>query len=830
MDVGPEARLNRNKRPRRGVYTMEMSIWLESVLQDLRYAWRSFHRTAGSMWIAVAAMALGIGGTAAVFSVVDRLLFRPLPYVHQDRLVWFGMKAPISNNEFLLESAFYTFREHQLVLESMTSMSRVGDCDLNQQNPLRLVCAQVAANFLPVFGLKPHIGRNIAPEEDVPNGPRTALLAYGFWERQYGGDAGVLGRTIIVDGRAAQVVGVLPPEFELPTLTRVDLLLPQQANISPRVDFTFLTVFGRLKPGISVERARAALYPLYQEALKTVPAGFAKDITFHVTGLRERQVRDYRTASMVLLACVLGVLLIAYANVANLLLARAAMRRRELVVRAAIGASRSRLIRQMMTESLLLSAAGCVSGLLLAAGLLSVLLLLAPEGIPRLQEASLDTRVLLFAIGASVFCGFLFGIAPALQTPRAEMLNTARVAGGGMRLRQMLVALQIGLSFVLLSGAGLLLQSLSNMQRVQLGMNPERVLTARVQLGQERYPRGPQQAQFIEQASERLSRLPGLRSFAWSDSVPLYGSSTIMIYNNIEVEGHPPPDPRRSTGGVTVFRTVSPGYFETMGIPIVRGRGFTESDRSSAEEVVILDEALARKLFPGEDPIGRRMRSGQVGVGAWRTIIGITRNVKNAGLTGRDDPEYYHVWRKGPDSGRRRAHLLFRSEADPASLSGLIRSEVAQIDPTLPLTITTMEHNLGTHIQRPRFESFLLSLFAGIGVLLAAVGQFGVISYLVTQRSSEIGVRMALGATARDVVTLVTRQTLVWTLLGAIAGLIVAWFASRQFESLLFGVGARDLLNLSAVFALLIGVSLAAAWHPMRRAARMDPAQVLRHE
>jgi predicted permease len=807
-----------------------MGTWFESVLQDLRYARRSFQRAPGPLWIAVAAMALGIGGTTAVFSVVDRLLFRDLPYAQHDRLVWFGMKAPISSNEFLLESAFYTFREHQQVFKSMTSMTRVGDCDLNQQNPQRLVCAQVAANFLPTFGLKLHIGRNIAPEEDMPNGPRTALLAYGFWKRQYGGDAGVLGRTIIVDGRAAQVVGVLPPEFELPTLTRVDLLLPQQANISPRVDFSFLTVFGRLKPGISVEQARAALYPLYQEALKTVPAGFAKDITFHVMGLRERQVRDYRTASIVLLACVLGVLLIACANVANLLLARAAVRRRELVVRAAIGASRARLIRQTMTESLLLSLAGCLSGLLLAAGLLRVLLILAPDGMPRLQEAALDGRVLLFAIGASVFCGFLFGMAPALQTPRAEMLNTARVAGGGMRLRQMLVALQIGLSFVLLSGAGLLLQSLSNMQRVQLGMNPERVLTVRVQLGQERYPRGPQQAQFIAQASERLSRLPGLRSFAWSDSVPLYGSSTTMIYNNIEVEGHPPPDPRRSTGGMTVFRTVSPGYFETMGIPIVRGRGFTEEDRSSAEGVAILDESIARRLFPGEDPLGRRMRAGDVGKGPWRTIVGITRVVKNAGLTGRDDPEYYFPWRKGPDSGRRRAHFLLRSQSDPTGLGGLIRSEVGQIDPALPLTITTMEQNLGRHIQRPRFESFLLSLFAGIGVLLAAVGQFGVISYLVTQRSPEIGVRMALGATGRDVVTLVLRHTLVWTLLGAVAGLIVAWFTGRQLESLLFGVGTHDLVNLAGVFALLIAISLAAAWQPMRRAARMDPAQVLRHE
>ncbi len=800
-----------------------MSAWFESVLQDLRYAARSFQRSPGALWIAVAAMALGIGGTTAVFSVVDRLLFRDLPYAHQDRLIWFGMKAPISNNEFLLESAFYSFREHQQVFESMTSMSRVGDCDLTQQNPLRLVCAQVAANFLPALGLKPMIGRNISPEEDLPNAPRAALLTSGFWQRQYGGDAGVLGRTITVDGKAAQVVGVLPREFELPTLARVDLLLPQQVNMAPRVDSTFLTVFGRLKPGISVEQARTALEPLYQEALKMVPAGFAKDITFKISRLRDRQVRDYRTASLVLLACVLGVLLIACANVANLLLARAASRRRELAVRAAIGASRVRLMRQMMTESLLLSVAGCMAGLLLAAGLLRVLLILAPDGIPRLQEASLDGRVLLFAIGASVFCGFLFGMVPALQAPRAEVLNAARVAGGGMRLRQILVALQIGLSFVLLSGAGLLLQSLSNLQHLQLGMNPDHLLTVRLQLAS-------RQVEFVEQASERLSRLPGLRGFAWSDSVPLYGATATMIYNNIEVAGHAPPDARRTTGGMAIFRTVSPGYFGTMGIPIVRGRAFTDADRTSSEDVAILDETIARRLFPGEDPLGRRIRAGQIGKGPWRTIVGIARSVKNAGLTGHDDPEYYYVWRTGPDSGRRRVHFLLRTEADAASLAGLIRSQIAQIDPALPLTITTMDQNLGTYIQRPRFESFLLSLFAGIGVLLAAVGQFGVISYLVTQRSSEIGVRMALGATGRHVAALVLGNTLAWTLMGAGAGLIAAWFFSRQLEPLLFGVSARDLANFSAVFALMIGISLAAAWQPTRRALRMDPAQVLRHE
>jgi putative ABC transport system permease protein len=773
-------------------------------------------------------VALGAGGATAVFSVVDRILFRNLPYAHQDRLMWFGMKAPINNNEFLLEGDFHRFRERSQVFEAMGAIGRVSDCDLNEQDSLRLVCAQVTAGLLPTLGLMPVIGRNFAAEEDAPNGPRSALLTHGFWQRRYGADPGAIGRLLVIDGAPTRIIGVLSKDFEMPTLARVDVVLPAQLNPGAQTGMTFLTVVGRLKPGISVGQAQAALHPIFLECLRYVPPGFAKEVTFHVTRLRDRQVRDYRLVSVVLLACALLVLLIACANVANLLLARSARRGREFAVRAAIGASHSRLVRQTLTESLVLSVIGGAAGLLLAAVLLRALLALAPDGIPRLSEATLDGRVLLFALGASAFTGILFGIGPALRLPRAEMLNTARTAGGGSTLRHALVAVQIGLSFVLLSGAGLLLQSLWKMQQVRLGMRPENVMTVRIQLGLQRYPGAPQQAEFFEQAAERMRRLPGLRAVGLSDSVPLYGAPNNMIFSNIEVEGRAKPAEKRSTGGMTVFRTVTPEYFGALGIPIVRGRGFTEEDRASSEQFAILGEALARRLFPTGDPLGRRMRAGLSG--PWRTIIGIARDVKNAGLTGADEPEYYFLWRKGPDAGRRRAHLILRSEADSSGLASMVRSEIAGLDPTLPLSITTMRQNLGQLIQRPRFESFLLSLFAGIGVVLAAIGQFGVISYLVTQRSPEIGVRMALGATGRHVAGLVMRHTLQWTLAGAAIGLAAAWAGSRYLETMLFEVKARDLTNFAAVFGLLIAVSLVAAWQPSRRAARVDPAQVLRHE
>jgi putative ABC transport system permease protein len=806
-----------------------MRTLLESTFQDLRYALRGFSRSPSQFWIAVMTMALGIGGVTAVFSVVDRILFRSLPYAHQDRLVWFGMKAPINNSEFLLEGDFNRFLQHNQVFDSMGAIARLNDCDLNEQDSLRLACAQVTASFLPTLGLAPQIGRNFELLEDAPNGPRTVLLTHGFWSRRYGADPHVIGRTMVIDGHPAQIVGVLPPAFEMPTLARVDLLLPAQLNLTPgRMGISFLTVFGRLKPGISVEQAQAALHPIFLEALRFVPPGFIKEVTFHITRLRDRQVRDYRIVSLVLLICALIVLLIACANVSNLLLARAATRRREWAVRAAIGASRARLIRQTLTESLVLSAAGGAAGLLLATALLRTLLAMAPDGIPHLQEAALDSRVLLFALAMSVGCGILFGCGPALRLPRAEELNTARVAGGGLGLRHALVAIQIGLSFVLLSGAGLLLQSLWKMQQVPLGIQPEQVLTARLQLGTGRYPGAPQQAQFFEQAVERMRRIPGVRALALSDSVPLSGPSSTMIFSNIEIEGRAKPAQNRATGGMTVFRTVTPGYFAAMGIPLLRGRGFTEEDRSSGQQIAILGESLARRLFPGEDPLGRRMRAGFSG--PWRTIVGIAHDAKNAGLTGTDDPEYYYLWRKGPESARRAGSLILRSEANQAGLASLVRSSLAELDPTLPVTIATMRQNLGKLTDRPRFESFLLSLFAGIGVLLAAVGQFGVISYLVTQRSAEIGVRMALGATGRHVVGLVIRHTLAWTLAGAALGLMAAWFGSRYLESMLFAVHARDLVNFAAVFGFLIVVSLAAAWKPSLRAVRVDPAQVLRHE
>jgi predicted permease len=411
-----------------------MRTLLESTIQDLRYTLRGFSRSQSRFWIAVLTMALGIGGVTAVFSVVDRILFRSLPYAHQDRLVWFGMKAPINNSEFLLEGDFNRFVQHNQVFDTMGAIGRVNDCDLNEQDSLRLACAQVTASFLPTLGLAPQIGRDFEPQEDAPNGPRTVLLTHGFWSRRYGADPRVIGRNMVIDGRSAQIVGVLPPGFEMPTLARVDLLLPAQLNLAPgRMGISFLTVFGRLKPGISVEQAQAVLHPIFLECLRSVPAGFSKEVSFHITRLRDRQVRDYRIVSLVLLTCALIVLLIACANVSNLLLARAATRRREWAVRAAIGASRARLIRQTLTESLVLSAAGGAAGLLLA----NVLLRALPTASPICTKPRLTLACCCLQYPCRLPAGFCLAAAPpcVYHAPRSSTPRASPEADWGCAMR-----------------------------------------------------------------------------------------------------------------------------------------------------------------------------------------------------------------------------------------------------------------------------------------------------------------------------------------------------------------------------------------------------------
>jgi predicted permease len=802
----------------------------EILARDLRYAARGLRRSPAFTLAAIFAVALGTGAGTAVFSVVDRILFRSLPYPEAGRLVSVGLMAPIIPQEFMLGSDYVEWRAQQQPFTSIASWTGVNDCDLSDTNPVRLTCAQVEASLLPTLGIQPMLGRNFTHEEDRPHASRVAILSYGLWRSRFGGDRQAVGKTVPLDGQSATIVGVLPPEFELPSLEHADVLVPQAldeaAQRRPNTGRVLRSI-ARLKPGVTVTQAAAALQPLFEESMQFVPSQFRKEVKLRVRLLRDRQVQDATLASWILLAAVLAVLLIACANVANLLLARAVTRQRELAVRAALGASRARLMRQAFTESLLVAATGGAAGCALAAILLHVFVAIAPEGIPRLQQASVDPRVLLFTLAVSLVSGVLFGLAPALAQPRAEALAGWRSLGTRHDLfRHALVAAQICASLVLLTGASLLLRSLWNLQNQPLGMRTDSVLTAAITLGQKSYSEPVRQLAFFEELETRLSRLPGVTALALSDSVPPIGPARSTIYSVIDVAGRP--RAAEGTGGMVTWRSVTPGYFAALGVPILRGRGFEENDRDPQRNVVVISDTLARRMFPGEDALGKQIQPGRSG--PWLTIVGVAGNVKNTSLAERDDPEFYVVRKHSPDNATRWATAILRGAVDPGAMARWVRTEVAALDPTLPVNIETLDQRVGKLAERPRFNALLLGLFAGMGLLLAAIGLYGVMSFLVAQRTQEIGVRMALGATPAVIARLVLGHAARWTAAGAVAGTIGSMFAVRLLRAMLFHVSGKDPWTWAAAVAVLLAIAMLAAWIPSRRAARVDPMQALRQE
>jgi predicted permease len=798
--------------------------WLESLAQDARYALRGFRRSPAFTTTAVITIALGIGASTAVFSLVDRILFRPLPYPRADRLVSVGMVAPsIDTSEFLIADGYVRWRQHQTPFSSITTFGFISNCDLSQEHAVRLSCAMVEASFLPTFGIQPVLGRNFTHAEDQPNAPKVALLSYAFWQSRFGGDTGVIGRTIAVDGQPASIVGVLPRDFELFNLTAIDLLIPEALNEAHPGNGRLFRAFARLRPGVSVTQARAALQPLFEQERQFVPPQFRNEMRLVVRPLRDRQIGDMRTASWTLFAAVLVVLLIATANVANLMLARASARRREWTIRAAIGAGRWRLARQVLTESLLLASLGAVSGCGLAWLLLRLFVAAAPAGIPRLDQASLDGRVLLFAIGLALACGVFFGLAPARETSRLAI--STRGVG-----RYVLIAAQVAASLVLLTGAGLLLHSLWNLERVPLGMDTQQTTAAQFSIGNTRG-----ELEFYERLEARLRSLPGAPVFAISDTVPPYGGFRGRPFFVINVEGRPPLP--AGTGGMVGWRYVTPGYFAAMGIPIVRGRGFTEEERGAQEMPMVLSRELARRLFPDGDEVGKHVRF--VEDAAWHTVVGVAGDVVNVGLDRQPNPEYYELRKhfadvtynnRAPQGGWGSASVIVRSPLSPQSVARTLRALVGELDPGVPVTVQTLEERASHLTITPRFDALLLGGFAAVGLLLAAIGIYGVVAFLVGQRTSEVGVRMALGATPAAVTRLFLRHAAGWTLAGVALGLAGALATTRLLSGLLFQVDGRDPWSTAVPPVVLFGVGLAAAWLPARRAARIDPVRALRQD
>lgn len=813
--------------------------WIGTVVQDVHYAFRGFGRNPLFTISVLITLALGIGATTAVFSVVDRILFRPLPYADPNRIVSLGFVHSLERQEFVMGRFYVEWQKDQTPFSALAAQSTgVHNCDLIENDPAQLNCISFQASFLPLFGISPALGRNFLPEEDRPNGPPVVMISYGLWKGHYSSDPHILDRMINVDGNPARVVGVLPKDFQFPTLEAADIVSPFALDpaIQQKANGGFgypERVFARLRPGVSVTQAYAQMLPLFNNDLKLFPPSAKSETHLSIRTLRDREMQDMRPVAWVLFGFVLAVLLIACANVAGLMMARGAGRQRELAVRAAIGASRGRLIRQALTEALVLSLAGGLAGLSTAQALVMVFVHLAPAGIPFISKAHLDLRIAVFAALVSCLCGVLFGLATALQKPGLAALNAkTHMSRSHALLRRSMVTAQIAVSLILLSGAALLLRSFTKIEEQNLGIRTGGVLTVRVALPSWRYNTDQKIMDFYLRLESSLQRLPGTRAVGISDSIPPGGWQADFRFADVHVQGKPPIPP--GTGGSVVGRSVTPDYFRALNIPIVRGRNFAEEDRTGVEREVILSRLMAERLFPGEEPIGKRLLPGaHLSSGAPAIVVGVADDVKNNGLTESSDPEMYTLRRSVPNSidwGGSHKLVVLDSTLLPATIEPWIRSEVSSIDRTIPVDMEPLNQSINRLADRPRFETTLLGFFALTGLVLAIVGLYGLIAFMTTQRTHEIGVRMALGATRANILRLIANDGLRMVLVGSVVGLGTALVVSRMLRTLLFQVSIYDPLTYIAVPLFLLLVALAAILIPARAGTRVEPAITLRAE
>ncbi len=798
-----------------------------------------FVATLSLLTTVIATLTLSIGATTAVFSVVDRILFRSLPYAHADRLVSLGMRQSLEPQEFALGAFYYQWRDNQKPFTALTAENAVShECDLTDRKSVQLGCMSVQANFLPTLGVSPVLGRNFLPEEDRPHGPDVVLISYGLWLSHYNRDPGILDKLIEINGSRVRVVGVLPKDFEMPDLQPADVLSPMAIDEAAQHTEnsglgTPMRAFARLKPGVSVEQAKAELQPLLPYAQNLIPQELRKDFHLQIRSLRDRQMQGARLIAWVLFGAVLAMLLIACANVASLLMARGVLREKELAVRSALGASRSRLVRQALTETLLLSLAGTVSGLLLAEILLHTFVSVAPAGIPFLGRARLDLRIILFSIVLSLLCAVISGLVPALQRPRPSSLAARSTpSAANIVLRRVLVAGQIAASMVLLAAGTLLLRSFWNLHNQQLGIQTENTITVSISLGQRGYATPEARLAFFQQLVRRLRFGPGVSSLAVSSSLPPSPGGR-SFYSALVVAGRPPLPAR--TGGMVTTRVVSPNYFKALDIPILQGQSFTEEEQNSEENLIILSKQLATRLLPGKNPIGEHVQlDSEDSNPSWYRIIGVAANVKNNGLTGEEEPEYYALrhnragdWSSNWD---RKAIIIVKTSLPPGTMAPWIRAQVDALDPTVLVTVETLRQRVNKLADQPRFETVLVGFFAVTGLLLSMIGLYGIIAFVATQRTQEIGVRMALGASKLDIFRLISQEGVRLIAFGGVVGLALALGVSKLFASLLFSIGPYDPISFTGVALLLLLVALVATLVPARSATRVDPIVALRHE
>jgi putative ABC transport system permease protein len=810
---------------------------MDVLWKNLVYSVRMLLKKPGLTAVAVIAIGLGIGANTAIFSVVNTVLLRPLPYEQPEQLV---MLSTEQRNQALDGRGSFSIpdlldvQQSSTTLQYVATVQRTGTVVTEGGDPERLIGAAVNADYFPLLGVKPVLGRVFTREEDRPGAAPVVLLSQGLWQRRFGGDPGIIGREINLGGKTI-VIGVLPAGFEFPISD------DPQEFWEPLFSAQFMTkgireeranrsfdVIGRLKQGATVAQAKADLDLLARQVERQSPQSNT-NLTFNAVSMHEEITRDYRTALLVMLGAVGLVLLIACANVANLLLARAAARQKEVAIRMALGASRRRIASQLLTESVLLSLTGGVVGLLLASWGISLLVAYGPADVPRLHDVSLDRYVLFFTLIVATLTGVLFGLAPALQASRPDPGNMLKESGRGLshsgrnRMRSALIVSEVALSLMLLVGAGLLINSFWHLLQTDAGFDPKGVLALDIPLDRTKYAKPEQRSEAFQQLIGRMKGVPGVRDVSVVSNVPLTNLDYVLSF---QIEGRAPYKPgEEAAADYTVAGT---DYFRTMNIALLRGRVFADQDTVNSPQVMVVSNAFVKSYFPDEEAVGKRIIFDGDDKTPWE-IVGVVADVRRDGLDVDVQPEMYVSYFQKPE---RRMNLVIRTDVrDASQLTQAARAAVKAFDPNQIIwRAQTLEQLLGTSVAPRRFNMLLLGIFAGVALVLSAVGLYGVMSYSVSWRTHEIGIRMALGARRADVLRLVVRQGMTMTLIGLVLGLAGAFALSRVLRGLLYGVSATDPLTFTAVSVVLLAVALLACLIPARRATRVDPIVALRTE
>ena len=812
----------------------------ETLMQDIRYGVRMLAKHKAFTSVAVITLALGIGANTAIFSVVNELLLRPLPYRNDEQIVMLWEVAPEGRHQNTTSRA--NFRQWRAQSTSFEHMAAFSDQRFNLTGtgePEELSIQLASADLFKVLGVDPILGRTFVPEDDEAGNTPVVVLSYGLWQRRFGGQSSVIGQTITLNGIQFSIIGVMPANFQFHIKHRSGTgrpaelwtILPMPSGGAANERGRFLSVVARLKPGIAQEQAAAEMRTIAARLSDEVPQ-YNKNFSAEVLPLREQFFGNVRRPLWLMLGAVGFVLLIACANVANLLLSLATAREKEIAVRAALGARRGRIVRQLLTESVLLALLGSVLGLGLAWLGIKALVAISPSDLVSLQTVGLNLTVLLWTLGVSLMTGIVFGLAPALHISRLNLNDSLKEggksesgqAGGSRRLRNALVVAEIALAVVLLASAGLLIKSFVRLQQVDRGFSTDNILTMVIRLPGLRYEEDAQVVTFFNQAMERVRQLPNVRSAGMVNFLPLYGglgSSTAF-----KIEGRPEPPPGQLPG--CDVRVADAGYFPSMGIPLLRGRNFSDAEQRESKRVILINEAMARKHFHNEDPIGHRLDVAMFETPLWAEVIGVVGNVRYDSLIDESPPAVYFPH---PDLAYPFMSLVIRTDGDPAAIAPSVQREIRALDPNQPVSdVRTMERVMSEWVSRSRFNTLLLGLFAALATLLSAVGIFGVMNYSVALRTREIGLRLAVGAQPRQVLMLILKQGLLLTIVGVVLGLAAAFALTRLLSGLLFGVTAVDATTFTTISLLLVIVSLLACYLPARRAMRIDPLQALRYQ